>query len=173
MDTGVIVVIVVVALVLLAVLVLVARRGRERRHETRRVEAGEMRREAEVHDARAQGASAEADESGARARREEAAAREQTVRAEEHGEKAEERHRRARRRYPQRFSGLSRSESAVFAPPGPTAPYSYARPSHLNPSAIRPRCSIATTAAVPPARSGSCGCPAASEYAPRTLRGCR
>ena len=64
MDTVVIVVIVVAVLVLLAVLVLVARRGRERRQETRRVEAGEIRREAEVHDARAEGASAEADMSG-------------------------------------------------------------------------------------------------------------
>ena len=46
MDAVVIVIIVVAALVLLAVLVLVARRGRAKRHETRRVEAGEIRSDA-------------------------------------------------------------------------------------------------------------------------------
>jgi HAMP domain-containing protein len=66
MDAGVIVVIVVAALVLLAVLVLVARRGRERRHATRRVEAGQIRREAEVHDARAEGPPADRAGRGAR-----------------------------------------------------------------------------------------------------------
>ena len=44
MDTGVIVIIVVAALVLLAVLALVARRGRAKRHGTRRGEAGQIRR---------------------------------------------------------------------------------------------------------------------------------
>ena len=44
MDTGVIIVIVVAALILLGVLWYAATRGRERRHETRRTEAREIRR---------------------------------------------------------------------------------------------------------------------------------
>ena len=94
MDAVVIVIIVVAALVLLAVLALVARRGRAKRHETRRGEAGQIRREAEVHDARAEGARAEADTSGARVRREEAAAREQALpRARPRGRRAPSRRR--------------------------------------------------------------------------------
>ena len=63
MDTGVIIAIVVAALILLAVLWFAGRKGRERRYETRRHEAREIRREAEV--GRAQADKTRADEAGA------------------------------------------------------------------------------------------------------------
>ena len=95
MSTGAIVVIGLAARVVLALVAVLARKGRERRLETRRVEAGEIRREAELHGARADGIRAEAEERAARARREEAVAREQALRADEHAQEADEHHRRA------------------------------------------------------------------------------
>jgi hypothetical protein len=92
MTTGLIIVIVLAALVGLALLAVFAGRGEQRRLDQRREQAGELRREAELHDARAQGARAEAQERAARAEREQAIARERTVRAEEHGRQAESLH---------------------------------------------------------------------------------
>ena len=95
MSTGAIIAIVVVALILLALAMWLGSRSRNRRHEIRRTEAHEIRREAEVRGAEADQMQAEADERAARARREEAAAREQAARAEERHGEAEERHARA------------------------------------------------------------------------------
>jgi FtsZ-interacting cell division protein ZipA len=92
MDAGVIVAIVVGALILIALLALIGRRGSERRKDTRRHEAGEIRREAEVGRAQADRTRAEADERAARARREEATAREQGARAEAQQRDARDRH---------------------------------------------------------------------------------
>ena len=92
MDTGVIVAIVVGALILLALLWLVGRAGRARRHDTRRVEAREIRREAEVGRAQADRTRAEADAQGAEARRQDALARERAAAADEQQREARERH---------------------------------------------------------------------------------
>ena len=92
MDTGVIIAIVVAALILLAVLWFVGRKGRERRFETRRHEAREIRREAEVSTAQADKTRAEADVQAAEARRQEAQARERSVAADEQHREARERH---------------------------------------------------------------------------------
>jgi hypothetical protein len=92
MDTGVIVAIVIGVLIVLALLWLLGRRGRERRLETRRDEAHQIRREAEVGRAQADRTHAEADERAARARREEANAREQAAQAEAQQMEARERH---------------------------------------------------------------------------------
>ena len=67
MSTGAVIAIVVAALIVLALLLLLARRGRERRLESRRGEAREIRREAEVSRAQADETRAEADERAARA----------------------------------------------------------------------------------------------------------
>ena len=80
MDIGVIIVIVVVALILLALFAFVGRKGRERKLETRRHEAREIGREAEVHRAEADRTRAEADAQAAEARRQEALARERARR---------------------------------------------------------------------------------------------
>ena len=66
MSTGAIIAIVVGALILLALLWFVARAGRERRLDTRRDEAREIRREAEVGSAQADKSRAEADAQAAR-----------------------------------------------------------------------------------------------------------
>ena len=95
MSTGAIVAIVVVALILLALVMWLSSRSRNRKHEVRRAEAREIRRDAEVRGAEADKMEAEADERAARARREEAVAREQAARAAEHQDEAEERHARA------------------------------------------------------------------------------
>jgi multidrug efflux pump subunit AcrA (membrane-fusion protein) len=92
MSTGVIIVIVVVALILLALFVFMGRKGRERKLETRRHEAREIGREAELHRAEADRTRAEADAQSAEARRQEALARER-------GAEAEEKHRQARDRH--------------------------------------------------------------------------
>jgi hypothetical protein len=92
MDAGVIVAIVIAALIVLALLVWLGRRGRERRLDTRRDQAREIRREAEVGRAQADRTRAEAEERAARARREEAAAREQAALAEERQREARDRH---------------------------------------------------------------------------------
>ena len=100
MDTGVIIAIVVGVLILLAVLWLVARAGRSRRHETRRAEAREIRRDAEVGTAKADRMRAEADAQGAEARRQEALARERSAGADEQHREARERHIEAARKDP-------------------------------------------------------------------------
>jgi hypothetical protein len=92
MSTGAIIAIVVAALIVLAILWLVGRRSRERRLDSRRHEAREIRRDAEVSRAQADRTQAEAEERGARARREEATAREQSARAEEQQQEARDRH---------------------------------------------------------------------------------
>lgn len=92
MDTGVIVAIVIAALIILALLWVLGRRGRERKLESRRDEAHQIRREAAVDQAQADRTRAEAEERAARARREEASAREQAARAEGQQVEARDRH---------------------------------------------------------------------------------
>ena len=100
MDTGVIIAIVVGVLILLALLWFLGRKGRERRHETRRVEAREIRREAEVGSAQADKTRAEAEAQAAEARRQEALARERQATADEQHREARERHIEAARKDP-------------------------------------------------------------------------
>jgi F0F1-type ATP synthase membrane subunit b/b' len=100
MDTGVIIAIVVAALILLAVLWFVARKGRERRYETRRTEAREIRREAEVGSAEADKTRAEAEAQAAEAKRQDALARERAASAEEQRREARERHIEAAKKDP-------------------------------------------------------------------------
>jgi FtsZ-interacting cell division protein ZipA len=95
MDTGVIIAIVIGVLLLIALFVLLGKKGRERKMETRRDESREIRREAEVKDARADRVGAEAEERAAKARREEAIAREQSAEAEKHKREAHEHHAKA------------------------------------------------------------------------------
>src|SRR5688500_1468820 len=82
MDAGVIIAIVVAAIVLIALFTLMAKKGREKRHDQRRVEARTHREEARVRSARATRAEAEAEERAARAKREQALAEEQSATAE-------------------------------------------------------------------------------------------
>ncbi len=100
MDTGVIIAIVVGVLILLAVLWFVGRAGRARRDETRREQAREIRREAEVGSAQADKTRAEAEAQGAEARRQEALARERAASAEEQHREARERHIEAAKKDP-------------------------------------------------------------------------
>ena len=100
MDTGVIIAIVVAALILLAVLWFAGRAGRERRLETRRTEAREIRREAELGTAQADRTGAEAEAQAAEARRQEALARERAASAEEQQREARERHIEAAKKDP-------------------------------------------------------------------------
>jgi F0F1-type ATP synthase membrane subunit b/b' len=95
MSAGAIIAIVIGALIVLALVMWLGKRSRDRAHETRRHEAREIRREAEVRGAEADQLGAEADERAARARREEAEARQQAVRAEEQRVEAEHEHARA------------------------------------------------------------------------------
>ena len=81
MDTGVIIAIIAAALILLAVLWFAARKGRERRYETRKTEAHEIRREAEVGRAQADRTRAEAEAQAAEAKRQDALARERAASA--------------------------------------------------------------------------------------------
>ena len=100
MSTGAIIAIIIGVLILLALLWLLGRKSRERRLETRRVEAREIRREAEVGRAQADKTRAEADAQAAEARRQEAAARERSASAEEQHREARERHIEAARKDP-------------------------------------------------------------------------
>ena len=100
MDTGVIIAIVIGVLILLALFWFVGRAGRSRRHETRRVEAREIRREAEVGRAQADQTRAEADAQSAEARRQDALARERTAAADEQHAEARERHIEAAKKDP-------------------------------------------------------------------------
>ena len=100
MDIGVIIAIVVVALILLALFVFMGRKGRERKLETRRHEAREIGREAEVHRAQADRTRAEADTQAAEARRQEALARERTAEADEQHRQARDRHIEAASHHP-------------------------------------------------------------------------
>lgn len=92
MDAGAIIAIVIGVLIVLALVMWLSKRSRDRRHETRRHEAREIRREAELRSAEADELGAEAEERAARARREEAQARQEAARAEEHRQEAEVRH---------------------------------------------------------------------------------
>jgi biopolymer transport protein ExbB/TolQ len=100
MDAGIIIVIVVVALILLALFAFVGRKGRERKLETRRHEAREIGREADLHRADADRTRAEADAQAAEARRQEALARERAAEAEEKHQQARDRHIEAASRHP-------------------------------------------------------------------------
>lgn len=100
MDIGIIIAIVVVALILLALFAFIGRKSRERKLETRRHEAREIGREAEVHRAKADRTRAEADTQAAEARRQEALARERAAEADEQHRQARERHIEAASRHP-------------------------------------------------------------------------
>ena len=91
MSTGVIIAIVVAALIVLALVVLLSRKGRERKLESNRQEARELRRGAEVDRASADKTQAEADMKAAEARRHDAEA------ADEQQREARERHLEAAR----------------------------------------------------------------------------
>jgi F0F1-type ATP synthase membrane subunit b/b' len=99
MSTGVIIAIVVIALILLALFVFIGRKGRQRKLETRRHEAREIGREAEVDRAEADRTRAEADRTRAEADAQAAEARRQEALARERGAEAEEKHRQARDRH--------------------------------------------------------------------------
>jgi FtsZ-interacting cell division protein ZipA len=92
MGAGVIVAIVLGAIVVIALVALLAKRGSETRRENKRVEAHETRREAQVHGARAEKASAHADERAARARGEQAEAQEASAVADRERRASKERH---------------------------------------------------------------------------------
>jgi hypothetical protein len=100
MSTGLIIAIVVAALILLALFWFVGRKGRERRLETRRHEAREIGREAELSRAEADRTRAEADAQAAEARRQDALARERTAEADEQHRAARERHIEAAKKHP-------------------------------------------------------------------------
>jgi hypothetical protein len=95
MDAGAIVAIVIGVALLVAAFVWFGRQARERRLESKRLEAHETRREARVSGAQAERQRAEADERAARARKEQAVAEEQSARAEKQHRFARERHERA------------------------------------------------------------------------------
>jgi hypothetical protein len=121
MSTGAIIAIVIAALIVLAIVLMLARRGRERRLETRRGEAREMRRGAEVTRAQADRAHAEADERAARARQEEAAAREQAALAQEQSREAQQRHIEADRHDPDVDENASNGHADRDTVPGVTS----------------------------------------------------
>jgi hypothetical protein len=100
MSTGLIIAIVIAALILLALFWFLGRKGRERRLETRRHQAREIGREADVSRAQADRTRAEAEAQAAEARRQEALARERGAQAEEQHREARERHIEAAKRHP-------------------------------------------------------------------------
>ena len=100
MDTGLIIALAVAALILLAALWFFGRKGRERRHETRRDQAREIRREADLGAAQADKTRAEADVQAAEAKRLDALARERAAEAEEQQGEDRERHIEAAKKDP-------------------------------------------------------------------------
>jgi F0F1-type ATP synthase membrane subunit b/b' len=100
MSTGLIIAIVIAALILLALFWFLGRKGRERRLETRRHQAREIGREAELNRAQADKTRAEAEAQGAEARRQEALARERAAAADEQHREARERHIEAAKKHP-------------------------------------------------------------------------
>jgi F0F1-type ATP synthase membrane subunit b/b' len=100
MSTGLIIAIVIAALILLALFWFVGRKGRERRLETRRHEAREIGREAELSRAEADRTRAEAEAQSAEARRQDALARERAAEADERHREARERHIEAAKKHP-------------------------------------------------------------------------
>jgi F0F1-type ATP synthase membrane subunit b/b' len=96
-DAGVIIAIVVGVLILLALFALLGKRGRDRKVESNRHEAREIRRGAEVSRAQADQTRAESDVQAAEARRQEAQARERAAEADEKHREARERHLEAAR----------------------------------------------------------------------------
>ena len=97
MDTGVIIAIVVAALILLALFALLGKKGRDKKIESNRQEAREIRRGADVERAQADQTRADADVKEAEARRADAQARETAAEAEERERAARERHLEAAR----------------------------------------------------------------------------
>jgi F0F1-type ATP synthase membrane subunit b/b' len=100
MSTGLIIAIVIAALILLALFWFIGRKGRERRLETRRGQAREIGREADLSRAQADKTRAEAEAQGAEARRQEALARERAAAADEQHREARERHIEAAKKHP-------------------------------------------------------------------------
>ena len=100
MSTGLIIAIVIAALILLALFWFVGRKGRERRLETRRDQAREIGREADLSRAEADRTRAEAEAQGAEARRQEALARQRAAEADEQRREARERHIAAAKKHP-------------------------------------------------------------------------
>jgi FtsZ-interacting cell division protein ZipA len=80
-STGAIVAIVIGALILIALIVMLARRGRERKLEGRRIEAKDQRDQARVRARTAEREQADADEAEARAKKARAVAEEQAAQA--------------------------------------------------------------------------------------------
>lgn len=97
MDTGVIIAIVVAALILLALFALLGKKGRDKKHESNRQEAREIRRGADVERAQADQTRADADVRAAEARRADAQARESAAEADDKQRAARERHLEAAR----------------------------------------------------------------------------
>jgi FtsZ-interacting cell division protein ZipA len=81
MSTGAIVAIVIGALILIALMVFLARKGRERKHESLREEAHEHRTQARVRARTAEREQADADEAAARAKKARATAEQQAAQA--------------------------------------------------------------------------------------------
>jgi hypothetical protein len=81
MSTGAIVAIVIGAVLLIVLLAFLAKRGRERRFESMRLEAQEHRNEARIRERSAARDQAEADEAAARAKKARAIAEEQAAQA--------------------------------------------------------------------------------------------
>jgi FtsZ-interacting cell division protein ZipA len=100
MSTGLIIAIVIAALILLALFWFLGRKGRDRRLETRREQAREIGREADLSRAEADRTRAEAETQAAEARRQDALARERAAEAEEQQRQARERHIEAAKRHP-------------------------------------------------------------------------
>ena len=91
----VLIIIIVVAVIALVAFLVVGRQAKARKDETRRVEAGQHRDEAQVGSARAASREAEAEERQARAKREKAKADEQATLARTEHQEAKKRRQHA------------------------------------------------------------------------------